>query len=100
MTTMKMPEKKAVAATAMFIMLASEAERGAHVGRDVERGLGDEPERQDAQNDAVEQSVVAPERCGDAGGSTYAQVLPGYGARRRISRASLTRRTTTMCQPE
>ena len=59
MTTMKMPENSAVIDTAMFMTFVRDVEIGRHRRRDVEGGLGEQPEGQHTENDAEEQPVVA-----------------------------------------
>ena len=56
---MKMPENNAVIDTAIFMTFVATPEVGRHRGRDVEGGLGKQPEGQHAENDAEKESVVA-----------------------------------------
>ena len=61
MTTMKMPENSAVIDTAMFITLVSIPRSSRHHRRDVQRRLGEQPERQHAEDDAEQDTVISDE---------------------------------------
>ena len=64
---MKMPEKSAVRATAVFIVLALRPKIAPHIRGDVQRGLGEQPEGEDTEDDTEEHTIVASELAATAG---------------------------------
>ena len=59
MTTMKMPENRAVIETAMFMTFVATLRAAAIPRRNVQGGLREQPECEDTENDPAEEFVIA-----------------------------------------